>query len=224
MSGMEVTKRTLLSRNRVCGPAAPAPIRPGYTQRARDTALGQPDRPGRGLLQAALSLAIRPPGSTPLLSPSRRGACSASRFLLLSNRMHSRRRADRFPSKVRLGRGRFRATKLVELHLMRVSASGEGYSTGPPLPRYSVAADRPRRGRRPGRRWTGRRRTARRDRRWCAFPHARTRREMPFLRSYSSSCLRRSPGSRLYCKARRSLDPGPGTTATTPGAKRTFLR
>src|SRR5207248_9343883 len=31
MSGMEVTERTLLSRNRVCGPPAPAPIRPGYT-------------------------------------------------------------------------------------------------------------------------------------------------------------------------------------------------
>src|SRR2546423_12273400 len=46
MSGMEVTRRTLLSRNRVCGPVAPAPIRPGYTQRARDTALGQ------GLLRA----------------------------------------------------------------------------------------------------------------------------------------------------------------------------
>src|SRR6185312_5695650 len=37
MSGMEVTRRTLLSRNRVCGPAAPAPIRSRYTRRARDT-------------------------------------------------------------------------------------------------------------------------------------------------------------------------------------------
>src|SRR6185312_4526692 len=43
MSGMEVTKRTLLSTNRVCGPVAPAPIGPGYTQHAGDTAL----RPAR---------------------------------------------------------------------------------------------------------------------------------------------------------------------------------
>jgi hypothetical protein len=50
---MEVTKGTLLSRDRVCGPAAPAPIRPGYTRRARDTALGQPDRLGQGLLSPA---------------------------------------------------------------------------------------------------------------------------------------------------------------------------
>src|SRR5271169_93114 len=45
MSGMEVTERTLLTRNRVCGLVAPAPIRPGYTpETARAPRLTFPSR------------------------------------------------------------------------------------------------------------------------------------------------------------------------------------
>jgi hypothetical protein len=71
MSGMEVTKRTLLSTNRVYGPVAPAPIRPGYTQSARDIALGQPGSagPALGARPVALSMAIRPPGTNAACSP-----------------------------------------------------------------------------------------------------------------------------------------------------------
>src|SRR5271168_5311533 len=51
MSGMEVTEGTLLGRNGVCRPVAPAPIRPAYTSvtaRARRlTLLGRVDRPPR---------------------------------------------------------------------------------------------------------------------------------------------------------------------------------
>jgi hypothetical protein len=84
MSGMEVTKRTLLSRNRVCGPVAPAPIRPGYTQRARDTAFGQPDR--HGPLPSRPRWRSGRQGPTQPALPSRRGAYSTARFLLLSIR------------------------------------------------------------------------------------------------------------------------------------------
>src|SRR6185437_16072434 len=55
MSGMEVTKRTLLSTNRVCGPVAPAPIGPGYTQHAGDTAL----RPARSAGPAPRARPVR---------------------------------------------------------------------------------------------------------------------------------------------------------------------
>src|SRR5215470_3418332 len=100
MSGMKVTKRTLLSRNRVCGPATPPPIRPGYTQRACGTALGQPDR--QGLLQVDVPgrafdghSAARSTPLTPLadaVSVKRHASCCyqigrqsrSSRFLLLS--------------------------------------------------------------------------------------------------------------------------------------------